>query len=84
MKITINGTVIDTDKLAKNRMTDKDLWHNGFHPILPVNLVESVTTAKNQISYSNYDCNNLSRLIEIMMRYCEEHGISLTEPTLKR
>ena len=62
------------------RLKDKDVWHNGFHPISPEHLIGSLETAKQEISYSNYDCANLDRLREILYRYCEEHNVPLGRP----
>lgn len=62
------------------RITDKDLWHNGFHPITPEHLIDSLRSAKEVINYSNYDCDNFNRLKEILLRYCEEHKIPLGKP----
>ncbi len=63
--------------LAANRMTDEDLWSNGCHAITPIHLFDTVRTAKDIISYSNYDCANLDRLLELALRYCAEHNVSL-------
>lgn len=60
------------------RMDDAELWHNGFHPITPANLINSLESAKEVINYSNYDCANFNRLIEILLRYSEEHGIEVS------
>lgn len=57
------------------RMTDATLWHNGSHPITPKLIVESLSDAKAEIDYSNYDCNNLNRLREILYRYVTSHNI---------
>jgi hypothetical protein len=79
MKTTINDVIIDTDELAKRRKKDDFLWNNGFHPITPAHLIESLFTAKNELNYSNYDCDNFNRVIEILLRYCEEHNIPLVQ-----
>lgn len=62
------------------RLKDKEVWHNGFHLITPEHMIGSLSTAKTEISYSNYDCANLDRLREILYRYCEEHNIPLGQP----
>jgi hypothetical protein len=63
------------DFIAKHRKTDAEVFHNGFHEITPVHLLDSLLSAKGEISFSNYDCNNLDRVMEIVFRYCEEHNI---------
>lgn len=77
MKTIINDVVIDTNELSKRRIEDSELWHNGFHPISPAHLIESLLSAKEELSFSNYDCANFDRLAEVLMRYCEEHHISI-------
>lgn len=68
------------DKLIKNHSIDEeDLWHNGFCKITPIHLIDSVKTAQNEISYSNYDCANLDRLLTLALRYCKEHDIPFGE-----
>lgn len=79
MKTTINDVVIDTDKLEKTRIKSGYLWDNGFHSITPAHLIESLYSAKNELNYSNYDCSNFDRVIEILLRYCEEHNIPLIQ-----
>lgn len=79
MKTTINDVIIDTDELAKRRKKDDFLWHNKFHSITPAHIIESLLTAKNELNYSNYDCDNFNRVIEILLRYCEEHNIPLIQ-----
>ncbi len=63
--------------LAARRLTDEDLWSNGFHAITPIQLLDTVRTAQGIISYSNYDCANLDRVFELALRYCAEHNIPL-------
>jgi hypothetical protein len=60
-----------------SRISDEDLWDNGFNAITPENLLDTIHTAKEKIDYSNHDCANLLRLQEILFRYCEEHGIKV-------
>jgi hypothetical protein len=64
-------------KSSQARMKTDDLWHNGFHPISPLQIIDSIETAKEEIDFSNYDCENLNRAREILLRYCEEHGIKV-------
>lgn len=79
MKTTINDVIIDTDELERRRIKDKSLWHNRFHSITPAHLIESLYSAKNELNYSNYDCSNFDRVIEILLRYCEEHKIPIIQ-----
>lgn len=63
--------------IAKHRKPDSEVFHNGFHEITPLNLIDSILSAKGEISFSNYDCANLDRVIELLLRYCEEHNIPM-------
>ena len=60
-----------------SRIKDEELWSNGFNDITPAHLLDTIQTAKDKIDYSNYDCANLNRLQEILLRYCEEHNIKV-------
>ena len=62
------------------RIPNSVLWHNGFHPITPEHLIDSLQTAKDNLDFSNYDCANYDRLREILLRYAEEHHIPLGKP----
>lgn len=63
--------------IAKRRLTDKEVFHNGFHEITPLHMIDTIMSAKGEISFSNYDCANLDRIMELLLRYCTEHNIPL-------
>jgi hypothetical protein len=72
---------MNNDKIQKfvkrHRINDVNLHHNGFHNITPLHLIDTIQTVKESLDYSNYDCGNLDRLMEILFRYVEEHKIPL-------
>lgn len=69
---------VSFQRYLESRIADKDLNHNGFHPITPYHLLESIETARKALSFSNYDCENYKRVIEILIRYYREHGIDIS------
>jgi hypothetical protein len=66
--------------LKTHRVEGEDLVHNGFHSITPLQLIDTLATAKDALDYSNYyDCGNLDRILTYLLMYCEEHNIPLGE-----
>lgn len=63
--------------ITKDRMSDEELTGNGLHSIDPIHLLGTIEFCRETVSYSNYDCGNLDRLKEILLRYCEGKGIAL-------
>lgn len=70
--------------LNHRRLNDEQIWHNGTHEITPQHLIETLNFASQEINYSNYDCGNLGRLKEILLRFCEQNNIPLGEPVVHR
>lgn len=68
---------VNFKRYLKNRLPNNQLKHNGFHEITPYHLLDSLESAKDVISYSNYDCANYDRIIEILIRYCEQNKINI-------
>lgn len=65
------------ERYLNSRISDEDLLHNGFHPITPDHLLDTLESAKEELSFSNYDTSNINRVIELLIRYYKQNNVDI-------
>lgn len=73
--MTTKEKALLTKFLATKVQSESDLVHNGCHPITPLHLVDTIISVKDAVSYSNYDCGNLDRILTYLIKYWMEHDV---------